>query len=529
MIDQIIQDFEALRISAIKALQNHDEEYAIKCLSLGVSVIQNAKKHLPLGAAYRSLVNTHSNMFEGLIKLYLSRGQISPALEVLEATRTWSMAEDYSKLVQIRDTGRKLPTQLRQKMHKLQNFRTQLWKFTLASNRDTHASLIEEIYSAHDQLIDEICSQFPDYVRIARERPPLRGLQDLVNKGLKVVIYGVFTDFCLIAAASNTIDGILWWKLDFGEAEMWDQVWKYREVVSKWWLDIDEYVRLNKEISDVIIRPWFDTLGSGGPLCIIPHKSLHLLPFSALHIDGFMIEHFQILYAPALYTLLVEKDNFYLREKNLLAFCNPTTTNKADDLPNTEKEVKKIASKFQSSKIFNRQQATFENFVKEAPYFDTIHLACHAKFLSEYPLDSHLVLAKSKSGVSSLLAAKVLDIPLRASLVTLSACETAVGAITNCDEIVGLSLSFLRAGANAVLSSLWRANDKSTVLLMENFYNNVKKGFSYSEALCLAQMEMLRSQEFKHPYFWAAFVLTGFWRQNLQARHSSMVQSPSYL
>lgn len=526
IVNQIAQDLKILQSKANQALLVGDEGTARECLRIGAEIVQNSKKYLPLIESYRSLIDNNISMFENLIKIYLDGGKIHLALEILEVTKTWSMIEDYSKFIQINGTGDRISNHLREQLHQLRTLRIQLWQLSLFSDQQANTGIIEGALQEHNLLIDKMCDQYPEFVHITKERPPLRGLQNLIKRGIKVVVYGVFTDFCLIAAASDNTDGILWWKLDFGEVELGDKVEKLRVNISKWWSDKDEHIKYSKDISNDLIRPWFDVLGPGGSLCIIPHKSLHLLPFSALYLDGYLVEHFQINYSPSFYTLLREKNEFQLQQDNFLAFCNPKTTNDKNALPNTEIEAKTIASLYDTSKIFCNEKATVENFMKEAPYYNTIHLACHAKYSSDNPLASQLVLADDNENPSALHAAKILDIPIRSSLVTLSACETAIGEITNCDEIVGLSLSFLWAGAGTVLSSLWRAHDKSTLVLMEYFYKNIKKGHSYPQALCLAQREIINNlEEFKHPYFWAAFILFGFSRGNLQIEESYSAES----
>jgi CHAT domain-containing protein len=101
------------------------------------------------------------------------------------------------------------------------------------------------------------------------------------------------------------------------------------------------------------------------------------------------------------------------------------------------------------------------------------------------------------------------------SLVTLSACETAVEAEpeTAGMELVTLSNAFKVAGVPTTIASLWEIADRSTSLLMENFYANLKDNkMSKLEALRQAQLAMLDHDQFSHPYYWAPFVLFGDWR-----------------
>lgn len=90
---------------------------------------------------------------------------------------------------------------------------------------------------------------------------------------------------------------------------------------------------------------------------------------------------------------------------------------------------------------------------------------------------------------------------------TLSSCQTGVGKTVGSDEIIGISRGFLYAGAASLLSSLWAVNDGSTAKLMKSFYRNLTRGESKRSALRAAQLDV--EAEYRHPYYWAPFVLMG--------------------
>jgi CHAT domain-containing protein len=96
---------------------------------------------------------------------------------------------------------------------------------------------------------------------------------------------------------------------------------------------------------------------------------------------------------------------------------------------------------------------------------------------------------------------------LRASLVTLSACETGVNDVLAGDELVGLARGFIQAGAGSVIVSLWAVDDVSTARLMRRFYTHFEAGFGPASAMRQAQTELRR--EYPHPYFWAPFLAIG--------------------
>jgi CHAT domain-containing protein len=105
---------------------------------------------------------------------------------------------------------------------------------------------------------------------------------------------------------------------------------------------------------------------------------------------------------------------------------------------------------------------------------------------------------------------EIRDLNLAADLVTLSACDTGVGALEGEEGIANLVRAFLFAGAKSVVASLWTADDRSTRTLMERFYRHIAEGEDKGFALRHAQMDLLA--EFGDqalPFYWAGFVMVG--------------------
>jgi hypothetical protein len=128
------------------------------------------------------------------------------------------------------------------------------------------------------------------------------------------------------------------------------------------------------------------------------------------------------------------------------------------------------------------------------------------------PLFSHILLAGDNKENGRLEVYEIYNrgLDLEAvDLVVLSACQTNLGELSRGDEVIGLSRALIYAGAPSVVSSLWSVSDESTKVLMESFYTHLRAGMSKAGALRQAQMEMIASEEYAHPYYWAAFGLTG--------------------
>jgi len=151
----------------------------------------------------------------------------------------------------------------------------------------------------------------------------------------------------------------------------------------------------------------------------------------------------------------------------------------------------------------------------------SVHLACHGFVDPERPLLSSLALAPAGDDDGFLTALEVLATKIPADLAVLSACQTGRGKIAKGEGLLGLSRSFLFAGAQRVLVSLWKVDDDATAALMARFYElwNPRAGAAGeprgpaplgAAAALRAAQEHVRSQEkWKHPYYWAAWVLWG--------------------
>jgi len=144
---------------------------------------------------------------------------------------------------------------------------------------------------------------------------------------------------------------------------------------------------------------------------------------------------------------------------------------------------------------------------------DIIHFACHGEFNDKQRMQSGLLLSKDKDNDGCLQVHEIFGLDLRnANLVTLSACETALSKIYGGDDLVGLSRGFIYAGTPSILATFWKMDDSSTSILMEAFYDNwQKKGMNKPEALRQAQITLKSMPAYKHPYYWAPFVMIGDW------------------
>jgi CHAT domain-containing protein/Flp pilus assembly protein TadD len=248
-------------------------------------------------------------------------------------------------------------------------------------------------------------------------------------------------------------------------------------------------------------------------LYIIPHAILHYVPFAVLkkNADGrsrFLIDDYVPAYLPAAATLVYADKP--ARSGNSVLAMAPSSTR----LQFTQKESQSVSDLFpRQHMLLVGSRATESSFKRLADRYDVIHLATHGYFNKLNPLLSGIVLEPDAQNDGRLNVHEILELKLNAELVTLSACDTALGSgyfaeVPAGDDLVGLTRAFLFAGSPSVLASLWEVNDRSAVQLMHSFYSQLRDG-DKANALAKAQREMRARGGYRHPYYWGAFTLVG--------------------
>ena len=296
------------------------------------------------------------------------------------------------------------------------------------------------------------------------------------------------------------------------------------------------------QLYDLLIKPAQAQIEGKTNLLIVPDGPLWELPFQALQSgqNRFLLEDHAVSYVPSATVL---QEMIALRKKrinrpttsaSLLAFGNPALGTKTLErvaltrgdekllpLPETEREVKYLSQLYGAaeSKIFIAKEASEDRMKAEAPKFTILHLATHGILNDTSPMYSQIVLSQgdASSNEDGLLEAwEIMKMDLKADLVVLSACETARGRVGAGEGMIGLTWALFVAGSPTNVVSQWKVDSTSTTQLMVEFHRNLKNGLSKgklelgtAKALQRAATTLLRTKEYRHPFYWAGFIVMG--------------------
>ena len=406
----------------------------------------------------------------------------------------------------------------------------------------------DSIFYAKEQLLEftrSLEASYPSYYYLRYDINPANVslARSLLSHDETLISYS-FTEEMLLAIMVNK-NGIS--VANLGQAdEIPTMVEQLREAVLSG--NADEFSELSYRLFQLVMEPLQDKI-STSELVIIPDQILHFLPFELLlsspanndiryHELAFLIRDYKISYAPSVSVLNRMDQRRSDNPRNFLAMApfNQTIADFSFDgqieryagnlapLPLTRYETTEIAKLF-------RQRRTFADFLfpqKAEVFFHTdaskqqlsnsslqdfsyIHFATHAFVNESNPEFSGIVLWGDEDDPDSgiVYVADIYNLNMNADLVVLGACETGLGTMYRGEGIIGFTRAFLYAGAANLVVSKWRVSDQPTSRLMIYFYQYIKEGYSYREALQLAKLKLVDHPEFAAPINWAAFVLQG--------------------
>ncbi len=276
-----------------------------------------------------------------------------------------------------------------------------------------------------------------------------------------------------------------------------------------------QYLGHAQTLYDWLIRPLEPALAAAAPevLVFVPDAALRTIPLGALRDRAsgrFLIESYPLALAPGL--TLIEPRPIERGSVRLLAAGITESVQGFPALANVGPELAAVGQTFPGQTLLNGEFAIgrFESEIAARP-FGIVHIASHGEF-SANSSESFLLAWDGKISMDRLaqvVAATQFRTDQPLELLTLSACQTATG-----DDRAGLGLAgvALRAGARSALATLWSVNDEASADLVTEFYAQLAQPeLSRAEALQRAQLKLLATPDYRHPAYWAPFLLISSW------------------
>jgi CHAT domain-containing protein len=357
--------------------------------------------------------------------------------------------------------------------------------------------------------------------------------------------------------------------IDLGDAATIDQVLtEFRDSLQDSQAPIVQVKQAARKIDTLVMQPIRSLLGNTRSLLLSPAGALNLIPFEALvdEANRYLVETTTFTYLTSGRDLLRLQTSFPSKQPPLLlgdpyferppetialqpplSYQSPKTrsgnifSQTWQPLPGTEAEVQTLTALLKvpypgSQSLIGTHASKGALGQVRSPTI--LHIATHGFFLDSPPpksnstpsaptpienplLSSGLLLAGFKlqptkpdaqadNGILTALEVTGMDL-LGTKLIVLSACNTGRGTLSTGEGVYGLRRAFVIAGAESQLFSLWRIDDGFTPKLMEAYYQKLLTGSGRSAALRQTQLELLQSQDYNHPYYWASFIPSGNW------------------
>jgi len=271
-----------------------------------------------------------------------------------------------------------------------------------------------------------------------------------------------------------------------------------------------EAKNISQRLYSWLLQPVHEFIADHERLIIIPDDELNYIPFEALQdsIGNYLVQNFSVQYQYS--ASLLEKRKEKIAAEGILSFA-PYANSNNNRLTYSADEINDL----QGEKFFD-DKATKENFLKNTNKFSVIHLATHAKVNDNIPSQSYIAFANNNtdSTANLLYAQEIYDLSLDSTkLVILSACETGTGQLVHGEGMMSLSRAFAYAGCPDIVTSLWKAEDKTTAFITRRLHYYLDKNKTTDEALHLAKLDLLNSNEIderlKTPNYWAHIIFIG--------------------
>jgi CHAT domain-containing protein/Tfp pilus assembly protein PilF len=499
---------------ALEALTRREQ--AVEAYKEAVRLIETVRGRLHDERFRAGYIDDKHEAYIDLARLLVLLDRQEEAFSYAEKLRARTYLDLLSRdrMPRLTDEQRRRETELRQRVRRLQRSLEEELDPTYEPRRqamerfvvelDEAESDYEEFLSGLRDVDPDLAATWtlavPDAGTTRSSLPPDSALLEFIVGNRATIVFAL------------TRDGLRAHLAPLARKDLRTKVELLRELIRR--RDSDDWRYPAASLSATLIEPVLSDhrLAPVRHLILVPHDVLHYLPFAVLprgDRDRALIEDYRLSYLPAAGTLVLAARGESMAD-GLLALAPGSTR-----LRHSATEARAVAAALAgTSRVLVGKEATERSFKTLAPDFGTLHLATHNTWNRPNPLLSALELEPGSGEDGRLEVHEILDLELVADLVTLSACETALGTSYRGttpigDDFVGLTRAFLHAGSGAVVASLWEVDDESTLDLMKRFYFRLNESERPAAALAEAQRAMLVDGGRMDPYRWAAFIVVG--------------------
>jgi CHAT domain-containing protein len=532
---------------AILARQQKNYPQAQQFLARALAIIETQRAAIPDPETKTAFAETYFNAYTLQAQLALDQQQPQQAALALERSRARTLAElMFTRALPVPTNAPQALKDLIAQQEQLQRdflLLARQQRQTDPSDKDALQRLqamSRELADRQRQLDRQLREQFPAYADLLNPQPPAIPQLQAALDATTVLLYHAFAnDELLIVAVSR--QAVRGYRVKVDPRTLENDLAEFQRVVAKPPLERTASERrkllaLGQRLYATLIKPAEPSLKNATTVLLCPEGALNRLPWGALVVSvdrqgrptywiervamGLTLSAGVYLQAkavrPAERGVAIAAVSQYRQQQVAQAPKTAQLVRRSGralgNLPAVKQEVAQLRRELSKLGVVIAQEsnATPARARQMAQRARVVHFACHARADNVDPLGSGLLLAPAGSDAGLLTAAEVVSKwRLRADVVMLSACETAVGQVRRYEGMYGLARAFLFAGSRSVGASLWRVEDVSTARLMGAFYRGYASGVPKAEALRRAQVELLRDKQYADPYYWSCFVLMG--------------------
>ncbi|MBN8704829.1 MAG: CHAT domain-containing protein [Bacteroidetes bacterium] len=544
------------------------------------------KKQINLNFSNPVQVAQFNGQINQRISTLIKRGNISEAIKVYEKNKAKSLIQDLSFKQNEIEKSINLPMRIKKGeiLDKISRIEKQIVKEKSDSLKETLRKELNFLELEYDAILVKIKTEDPAYSKF-KIQPTLSTYQaQQICDDQTIILEFAMTESDLIGLAITQNEVKPWIIEKAGNNKRATEA--INEAVKELLNKINSHGNQSEIdsganwLATYLLQPAETLLKGKKKLIIVPDGILAYLPFEVLkYKNKYLIESFEISYTPSLTALTLldkPKENY---KKEILIVSNPDyipiirrdkdslrgpnvylgsvrssqtitrgltrevrTGNNGMEiffapLDETKTEGERIGDLFSNPDILTEENAT-ESLVKkkDLSQYRFLHFATHGFLNESKPELSGLVLSQADTSSAGsgedgyLRASEIYTLNLSSEMVTLSACQTGLGKNIRGEGVLGLQRAFLYAGASSVVVSLWGVSDKSTAILMSDFYDEVidqdpkwynklinfitfrTKNYqpaSKAKAMREAKTAMINSPEYSHPFNWAPFIIIG--------------------